>query len=577
MSWIVGAVGPKASERWGNVWKDGTSAPRRVFATENTYLVTGGLPETTRFAGSGPVEEAAWIVVGTAFRRSGSGHEEVGPSEWTGRLAGRRIDLDDLAGHFAGVRIRRGGSLEAFVDSRGIRSLYYTQEAGCLLISTRLDWLARVVGDAPVDFETFGSHWRLANQLSTDCVLSGIDRLGPGERLAYDRGDPTVTGRRWTPGSDVGSGEPLPALLRAGTRLESTGGRAVSLGLSGGLDSRVLLAAGIDGSHLALHTFGPESTADARIARRVAERVSHPHRLIWDELPDGSACIGTVRRHVGGSAPVSPASAALRLRFYPRLRGSGTTVIDGGFGEIVRRGYYRRLLLRRPGALARNDVPAIVPYLRAARADTFTGEVGRRMEEGIVRDLIVLLEDLSETGVDRPADRADLMAVWTRLPNFFGREQARLDEVVRSHMPFAQPALLAATFRRPPLRRSAARTAGALIRRRAPELRRVPLARGSVTVPYRLPELLAHAWSTVKSRLGWTYSDPVRTNFLEKVEEWALDTVRSRSVREYAPYDYGAVRDLVDGYYRGAHERERALDWWIAFECWRRELNRPPG
>lgn len=611
MSWFLGAFGLGAGDVWRSDLEERALEPLLVRQSEGGCLLTGGLPATCLRSGTTGGERGGWVVVGTATEETAAGSSLLGEAGWRSRMEGASPDLAGLAGHFAGLRWRDPHAsdpvLVGFVGPLGIRSLFYVRVrpsgegpsggmgrapgSSHLLVSTRPDWLARIAGCPRIDFSTLGSHWLLANQLADDALLEGVERLGPGRRLVLDRGEIRISGSSWEPaatragGRDRGMerdgrldgrgqpGERLARAFRAGVRLRDSNG--ISIGLSGGLDSRTVLAAAKPGA--GTHTFGPLGTADAVVARTLAKKLGLDHEQLWEPVPDGDACVALARDHALRTCAISPGSAALRLRFFARLHEAGVTVLDGGFGEIARRGYYRRLVREAPGALQGKNAGRILSFLRVPRAHCFGEEVFGTMQEGAARDLERVLEELPEVPERSTVDLAELMAVRTRLPNFFGREQARMDGAVRSVMPFARPELLEAVFRTPVDLRTSARWARDLVWRRARPATDVPLARGDVLVPYGMPDEAAFLWSRLKRTAGWSYPDPTRWRFLDRIEDWARQTVRTRAVREYGPYDYGYLRTLVDGYYRGAHRRARELDWWVAFECWRAGLRGSNG
>ena len=223
-------------------------------------------------------------------------------------------------------------------------------------------------------------------------------------------------------------------------------------------------------------------------------------------------------------------------------------------------------------AILDGDKKSVETYLRASRADVFTDCVNRRMKEGRRVDLERMLSSLPTDEGRRAGDLADYLALRTRLPNFFGRAQAHLDGLCRNLMPYALPDVLQAAFATPLGARKGGRAVRSFIRQEAPRLATIPLARGSVTVPFWLSEKTAYLWSVVKRRVGLTYENPTRSNFLDKIEPWVRDAIRSISVRQYEPYDNHRIQALVEGYYEGNRSNATALDWWVAFECWRRTL-----
>lgn len=60
---------------------------------------------------------------------------------------------------------------------------------------------------------------------------------------------------------------------------------------------------------------------------------------------------------------------------------------------------------------------------------------------------------------------------------------------------------------------------------------------------------------------------------LSRVSEFVQDTVHSREVSSWEPYDYTAIVRMVEQFYEGKTELARQVDWWLAFEMWRKSIS----
>jgi hypothetical protein len=542
--------------------------PLSVVVRDDLYVAVGGLPESCQH---GATDDGAggWAAVGLGIRALDSGCEFVKGAEWAQRLTAGEPEIDDLDGHFVAARWDPSG-ITLLVDVLGVRTLFYAELDSGLLFSTRLDWVARVTGGGDLDLESFGGHWLLFNQMSSRCLLRRVDRLGAGGRLRRTKdGHVTCRHRHWLPSIEIEDpeGEVFARDLAAFVRPRMETRRRVSLGLSGGLDSRVLLALA-PSTETGTHVFGPAGHPDVRIARRIARSEGYHQIHIDRATPSPDQCIDSLRQQVVHTQVVSPASSVLGLSHYGELHARGVLMIDGGFGELSRRQYMNRLLHHGREALLAKDVRSVVAHLGFDRAAVFDRDITRQMREGAIAqtdDLLTSLPRPEGVGLD---NLVDLIGVRTRLPNFFGFEQNRLDGLIQSYMPFAQPSVLASIFRLPvPLRRN-----GTLVRRlvrKTSNLTRYPLVKSGTTYPFWLSTVPAHLWTNLKRRAGLAYVDPRQASFLEAVRPFVMDTIQSANVRESALYDSVVLSSLVEGYYSGRTELASAVDWWLAFEVWR--------
>ncbi len=574
MSWILGGIGGGGFAALRDRIRALHPEPLRRWEDAEGYLAVGGLGETCRFGalpGGG-----AWAVVGLGIRR----HEEhcafLDADAWGARLAMPIPAFDGLDGHFAAVRVSPGRA-EVFTDVLGVRTLYLTRLSDGVAFSTRLDWLARLRGGAEIDFEAFGTHWLAFNQLSTDCLVRGIRRLGPRARATCTARGFEASEHPWTPAisEEDHDGAAFAQTLTALAHAQPNDGRALSLSLSGGMDSRLLLAMRLGAGPARTHTFGPSELPDAHVARRIAEGEGLLHLSLHAPVPDADACLALLRSHVAQTQAVSTASAVLGLRYYPTLHARRFVMIDGGMGEVARRKFLNRLLLRDRAALYHGDGAALLPYLRFPRADLFNAEATAAMERGARRQIEALWRAMPIPQTLGVENFLDVLRVRTVLPNFYGFEQNRLDGVIQNYMPFAQPSLLRAVFRVPVSLRRGGRLVRRLIRSRRASLTRYPLVKSGVTHPFGLPPLAAYLWSAAKRRLGRGYTDRTRLRFLETVQAFVLDAVHAQDVQTYPAYDAARLVRLVEDFYAGNEALAAKVDWWLAFEMWRRALRAP--
>ena len=559
MSWIVACFGPTST---------GSPVPApgdpvvELGATAGSILA-GGLPATVHSGTwtTADGDEGGWLVVGLGLLASTPSASICSSADWRARIDRPRVDWNGLDGHY--VVLRWAGNLvEGWTDKLGLRSLYAHASGLTLRLSTRLDVLAAWTRCTSLNLDALGAHWLAHNQFSTDSLVEGIHRLGAGGHLKWNGKSLTCTHRPFLPSQKPTDRQDVARQL---SFFLTPDGLTTSLGLSGGLDSRLLLS--LSPSSQAVHSFGPSNHPDVSTAHRLAITESRSHTVLHAGLPPVEQLAETIQAHAAATHAISPASAALQLRYFPRLHEAGFGVVDGGFGEVARRQFMNRLLRLHQGTLKRGGPPPL-DAVRTNRANVFASSVHEQLVQAARRQLH---EAWEATPTDwRIEDRLDLLGVRARLPNFFGREQARLDELVVAFMPFAQPSVLQAVFGLPLRERNGGRAFRRLIRERRPELSRLPLVKGGLTYPFQLPPLGAFMWTKFAARLGSSYADSTRTDVLDRLQP----LIRAAALRAAADplYDAELLSSLIDGYYAGDHTKGAALDWWLALEAWRVSL-----
>ena len=564
MSWLLGFLGTSLSptRREGLVSLHPSGS---VTEADGFYVASGGLPETHHLGTN-------WAVVGLGLRYEDTHTSPLNHADWDRLLTPHAPDLRSLDGHFVAVRWQPG-EVVCLTDPLGVRTLYLTTLPDGTAFSTRLDWLARLSGNTALDLFALGSHWLTFNQLSSASLLKGIQRLGPGGKATLTPTSTTLTEHPWSPRSTTPDPDAFARTLTAFLHPALPEGRTLSLGLSGGLDSRLLLALrASDREGFATHVFGDPEHPDAQLSRSLAAHLGLAQRSYQPPLPDPDTCLSLLRTHVAQTQAISPASSALGLWHYPRLYDDGAWLIDGGFGEVARRQFMNRLWHRGRAALRSGKPEAILPYLHVNRAEVFMQDALIDMQHGADAEIEKLLDSLPPRETLGEAGLLDLIGVRTRLPNFFGYEQNRLDGLIPGYMPFAQPSVLEAVFRTPlPLRQNG-RFFRDLIRTRQPGLARFPLVKGTQTYPFRLGPVGAMVWTKAKARLRPSYRNIMRLAFLEALRPYALEAAATAH-RHFGEYDPAKLTALVEGYYQGKHNRAAEVDWWLAFETWRQVLN----
>jgi hypothetical protein len=499
-------------------------------------------------------------------------------ADWANVLGQPDFDPRTLDGHFAVMRWK-GDTVEVFTDQLGLRTLYWGGSGGGIFVSTRLDWVTAATGHHDLDFHALGSRWLLFNQMSYASSVKQIGRLGPGGHAQFRSGSLIASSvTPWAPQSDPVS--PRVALDLAGAFVGCALGHPLTpaLALSGGLDSRLLLAFLVRSgqTNFTTYSIGDPADPDVRVAGEMTTQLNIRHDHYYDPLPDPHTCLEHVRSYVAQVHLVEPASTWSKLRYYPILRERGHLVIDGGYGEFGRRQFFNRVVRLGRAAVRARDGKGLIHLVRHSRADIFSTEVARLLEQGAQAALQEALDSMPAHRFDA-GDFVDLFAVRFRIPNSGGPEQARQDSEVLNFMPLAQPSYLRTVLAVPARFRANGRAYYDRIRMMDSRLMRFPRVKGGDTIPFGLPTNLSWIVAKAKALAGTGYKDPRPDELLTQLREYVLDVVRSVAVSGNGIYDNQKVIAAVDRYYRGDGLGRSTVDWWLTFELWKQALSSPPG
>ena len=392
-------------------------------------------------------------------------------------------DWSRLRGQFAAL-VRRGGRSFLLTDYFAAFQLFRDREAR--LFST--SFLAAANALPRLSFDPQGVYEFAFNvvPIGNDTVLADLKLLGPDEVAEL-----TPDGARFhavaKPLPEVAVDMPLEErVARHRQRLSDAVGAHRSLfgggvvcPLSGGLDSRLLLAAlRAEGAQPRVYVYGAPGEEDVEIAQRIGSaegfEVEAFDKGAWPRpAPDDFA--GQVERNfqqydglpVYGEIFESGANALARDRRHP----GGALAASGGCGEIYRNFFF---LADRPTSA--RDVARIF-FARLDRGDV-TGAFDERAFVGAVEDKI--LASLGRPGERGPLPRPLVEQIYPRVRcrSFFGREislEARYGPYL---MPFLDHQAVADAMTLPVRLKNAGRFEAMLIDAIDPALARQPSAYG---------------------------------------------------------------------------------------------------
>lgn len=291
-----------------------------------------------------------WSVLLSRTCRTSAGELLDGRGLLDRLVTGQRQTLRELASPFGGCfRLGRGRPILLATDRCGLHHVYWYQGAGWAAISTSSLVLASMASES-LDERAVGIFALVGNYLDCDTPYRNVRKLDAGslcsladgvadvQRYAsWDEHDSAPFSSRH---SAISEGKEAIA-LSVEACLDAH--PAPSIELSGGLDSRAVLAAVPVGSRRGLHavTLGEQGSADVEIATRIARRWGLEHDVVDTSVlrtlaPEDALARARHAARRRDFAVNGPALAVLdsveeRVEQVPRLGGA-----NGEFG----RGFY---------------------------------------------------------------------------------------------------------------------------------------------------------------------------------------------------------------------------------------------
>ena len=381
---------------------------------------------------------------------------------------------DMIAGEYAVAKLHPCGTLVAFGDPAGLQQLFYRADLTDM-VANRASFLSVVANDDTIDAEaglwiaTIGyrvgaaTGWRGVRQLPAHRMLVG-DRILPR---------PSSIGVSPGPRGFAHGGAELLAdgidQAACAVRLATAGDDAIELPITGGKDSRavlaICLAAGL-GERLRLFTRGFDDHPDVIAGRAVAQAAGLPHRRV---PPLGS--------DVPPDWPLDLFHANIaRLAFqtdggmggWDLVTGSAVgadTLITGHMGELLK-------------AYAKRPPPAELDPIALVRLQAPFDPLG--IVRGPARDQMaaILTDQLADDRAHHAseADLPDLFYLRNRVPNWLGGIRAIKSFERQPVLPLGVPALTTLAFLMTAEERKAELAHYRIVERAAPALLPPPFA-----------------------------------------------------------------------------------------------------
>jgi asparagine synthase (glutamine-hydrolysing) len=201
--------------------------------------------------------------------------------------------LEKLNGWFSGVLVDlREQKLVLFNDRYGVNRIYYHEDSRGFYFSSEAKALLKILpGTRQLDLRSLGELLSCDAVLENRSLFSGISLLPPGSAWVFSKEEPVKKKTYFK--QETWEGQPELSESEFYEQLKATWGRilpryfsgkqSIGLSLTGGVDSRMILAwAPCPPGKLPCYTWGGtyRDCADVKIARRTAKLCRQPHNTI---------------------------------------------------------------------------------------------------------------------------------------------------------------------------------------------------------------------------------------------------------------------------------------------------------
>jgi len=523
--------------------------------------IYAGGPSQTCISFSHPyLPQHTVFILGCPILRAGDDYRYPDTADWR-ILLGEEARLRALDGHWV-IVIAGPDSVTAFNDPLCTRSLYIYQDAQRIFFTSHLEYL-RAEANPQIDLKRLGAYWfslfppggggqRLLPTYG--CWYQNVEMLGTGGKAVLSPQSVEITQRDWYPDADSGD---LLTRIRNMMLLPFRAGKRVVLGLSGGMDIRALLAAGLAANVpvSAVH-FGSADTVDCHIARSIATHYGIPFRVIRYEESGVSweqAKAYLENRGLGHN----PALCDF-MGYYTMLADDFDVFISGNQGEFFRFRFlssYRKCLGRK-GPFGIREISSLAA---AHPPRLFSPDAIPVMYKGFQAAV-----EQAASAMPDSREMQDLLWIHLFLLRYKPRtsdmpNQAWMDGYVMDHMPFLQSSVMSGHWHYGVARQLSEQVHRQLVRRYMPSLADFPLALASISAPWWMPPLAMKTklWLAQRGKSSPVQSRGLR--FLLDNRARVLELANDGSCTADPYLDQRAVADSVRAFYVGDTSRAPEL------------------
>ena len=469
------------------------------------------------------------------------------------------------------------GELQLVNDRTGFYPHYLYHQGRTLVVAPSL-WSALAVPEvAAVPDETAVAQFlRFQQILGSRSWVRDVSLIPPATILRFRSQEGTLTSQRYwdwdeiQPLAGVGAEEALEGcsrLFQSAVEARTDAGR-VALLLSGGLDSRCILAFVRDPSRLLTFTYGAQGALDVKLAARLARTAGSPHE--WEPFSDGTWVRSYADQYLALTEGAQSVIHSHGISTFQRLReradvvltGWGGGTLPGGFVDSYERDRQYRAVTDEPTlvrlmyeAFCRHLTwPGLTDEEEACLTATTQGARLRRVAFESFR------EEFSQTDHYDPSLRLDAFYIEQHERRGTLHMHVVARGFVEARAPFKDDALVSYFFSLPEYARRTPQLVRALLHRQSRALALVPYERDRlpphpserVRNLYRVARRVSRAWRELRdkpppTRLYADYEEYLRTD----LRSWIEDLLLSKRSVDRSWFDPKAVRSLWDRHVSG--------------------------
>ena len=531
MSEITGILSKDKSEIENFV--NNKSEGEIIVAKNNLAIRIRGLKNKTYFYKT--YGNRGWISLGTGLIEKYNKFKIMNAELWDETYSSGHFPK---AGHFLFITWDEN-KLKIKNDSLGVRDLYYYKKNDILLFSSKVNEIVKFFSDLTIDFEAIGGDYILGERLSYKTEIKEIKKIGPDTIAEFTQNRILISKQYTLLDRDKSLYGNISEYFKQLFTISDD--YKISLGLSGGVDSRILLAYLLRNKiNFTTHSFGLTNDKDNIVARQMADKIGFENHIY--NTFDSSKIISMFANFLS----FNPFNTGLdRVPYYYDLSDFGSkdyVFIDGQFGEFIRNELYKKVRILE--TIRRLNDKNLLKIMKHSIPPIFSGEILNIMQRGAEIQIAESISDYRQKYAEF-MNFSDYLALLYHFPNKMARDQARIDEYCLSMMPFAQSILIRSILY--PHRKIFNEK---IIEHISPHLKHYPLVKNNKFYPYnRYMKIFMIGKEKFIGRTNGNSHIYDSTFYSDKLKEYILDETNSSKFENSFVFNVRFVKDTVNAFY----------------------------
>jgi hypothetical protein len=502
----------------------------------------------------------SWVVCGIGITES----RFITKNEWNQIIQQDNICLDKLDGHWIILRWKNN-SVEFYNDPLELRKLYWKKENDKILFATQLADMVDISKHSDFSFENYAGYSRFQHSLGSGAFLKDVKRLGTNGCLRILNDEIIHKDTQW----DIKQSEDFSIeKLKSIVNMNMPNHKKPLLSLSGGIDSRTVLA--LFDKLPDLVNFGNIEDADAQAAKIIADKLKKNLDFYEFKLPQTANEKNNVFDNMKKAILLQSSFAHSNIfDLLEEKNKEGYWIIDGGLGEYIRFGCWRRLLSYNVKKhWKQNNFNSLAKYMYKTQYSIFTKRLQEDMNVWALQEFISVMEKTPKNFSFE--DWISSLHIRHLVRNRPLNGQGIYDNIIPSYMPLIQPSVLRSIQSIPIKKRMNCRINRKIISQFQPILASVPLAWFGSNIPFCLSNniVFAKLYSIVCNKLK-KQKQKYNDKLMLSLKDLVMDRINSSAVKECGWYDIKNISEFAEMFYNKKIENSQFLYNWLEIDFWR--------